>query len=71
MTEDRAARTARLLNQLADALNECQQAGLRVKLKHDTVYTREGYVLPVGDGWVTRTLVYTEFEPVNDDSDDE
>jgi len=44
---------------------------MRVKLKHDTVYTREGYVLPAGDKWVARTLVYTEFEPPNDDSDDE
>lgn len=71
MSEDRAARAVRLLTQLADALNECQEAGLRVKLKHDTVYTREGYVLPVGEGWVARTLVYTEFEPPIEDSDDE
>lgn len=71
MSEDRAARAVRLLTQLADALNECQKAGLRVKLKHDTVYTRDGYVLPIKDKWAARTLVYTEFEPLNDDSDDE
>lgn len=71
MNEDRAARASRLLSQLADTLNECRQAGLRVRLKHDTVYTREGYVLPTDDGWVARTLVYTEFEPSNDGFDDE
>lgn len=71
MSAERAARAAQLLGQLAEALNECQRAGMRVRLKHDTVYTREGYVLAVSDGWVARTLVYTEFEPVDEDNDDE
>lgn len=60
--------TARLLQAVADALNECSAAGLRVKLKHNAVYTREGYVLPVKDErWVARTLLYTELTPPDDD----
>lgn len=60
--------TARLLQTVADALNECAAAGLRVKLKHNAVYTREGYVLPVNDErWVARTLLYTELTPPDDD----
>lgn len=69
--KERAAKTAQLLSQVADALNECHRAGLKVKLKYGSVCTREGYVMAVDDGWVARTLVYTEFEPVNDDPDDE
>lgn len=62
---------AALLQKLADALNECAEAGLRIKLKHNAVYTREGYVLPVDDDhWVARTLLYTELTPT-DDHDDE
>lgn len=68
---ERAVKTARLLAQVADALNECHKAGLKVKLKYGSVCTGEGYVLAVDDGWVARTLVYTEFEPANDDTDDE
>jgi len=68
---ERAAETARLLAKVASALNECHQAGLKVKLKYGSVCTREGYVLAVDDGWVARTLVYTEFEPASDDPDDE
>lgn len=63
--------TKKLLQNLADALNACSSAGLRVKLKHNAVYTREGYVLPVEDDrWVARTLLYTELTPA-DDHDEE
>jgi hypothetical protein len=69
--KERAVKTAQLLAQVAEALNECHKAGLKVKLKYGSVCTREGYVLSVDDGWVARTLVYTEFEPPNDGMDDE
>lgn len=62
---------ATLLQELADVLNECASAGLRVKLKHGVVYTREGYVLPIDDErWVARTLLYTELTPPDDDNED-
>lgn len=63
--------TARMLQAVADALNECAAFGLRVKLKHGAVYTRGGYVLPLDDGsWVARTLLYTELTPSDDDDDE-
>lgn len=58
-----------LLTGVAAALNACDEAGLRVKLKHGIVFTRAGYVLPVGDGWAARTLAYTPFG--QQDADDE
>jgi len=64
--------TAALLQGLADALNRCAEAGLRVKLKHGAVYSRAGYVLPVDDErWVARTLLYTELTPSDDPDDDD
>jgi hypothetical protein len=62
----------RLLRQVAAALNACEAAGIRVRLKHGAVITREGYVLPLGDGrWAARTLIYTEFTPpLGDDLDE-
>jgi hypothetical protein len=63
---------AALLAAVADALNACEAAGMTVKLKHGAVYTREGYVLPVGDhAWAARTLAYTEFTPPPGDDLDE
>jgi hypothetical protein len=51
-----------LLAAVADALNACEAAGIAVKLKHGIVSTRNGYVLPVGDGqWGARTLAYSPF----------
>lgn len=59
---------ARLLPLVADALTACEAAGIAVKLKHGAVMTREGYVLPLGDGkWAARTLAWTEFSPPDDD----
>lgn len=60
---------AKLLGAVADALTACQQAGLKVKLKHGAVYTRAGYVLPARDGYVARSLEYSPFWP--DDLDDD
>lgn len=57
---------AALLGQVAEALNACEAAGIPVKLKHGIVSTRNGYVLPVRDGWVARTLAYSPFSPPDD-----
>lgn len=62
---------AGLLAAVANALNACETAGITIHLKHGAVYTRHGYVLPVADAWVARTLLYTEFTPPDDDPDDE
>jgi hypothetical protein len=56
-----------LLGAVAGALTACEAAGIAVKLKHGIVTSREGYVLPVGERWVARTLAYTPFTPPGDD----
>ena len=58
---------APLLAGLAAALSACDGAGLKVKLKHGIVITRHGYVLPVAQGWIARTLAYTEFSDGEDE----
>jgi hypothetical protein len=45
-----------LLRDLAVALNACEKAGIRPKLKHGIVFTDAGYVMPVKDKWVSRSL---------------
>lgn len=62
---------ARLLADVASALNACEAAAITVKLKHGAVITRNGYVLPVGDAqWGARTLAYSPFgAPEGDDGD--
>jgi hypothetical protein len=47
---------ALLLHDLACAINACEKAGLDVKLKCGIVWTDVGFVLPVKDRWVSRTL---------------
>jgi len=66
------ARTApALLAAVAQALTACEAAGLKVKLSHGAVATRQGYVVPLGDGrWGARTLVWTEFSPSGGSDDD-
>ena len=39
----------RLLAAVADALNQCERAGIAVQLVHGTAVTGHGYVLAVGD----------------------
>lgn len=61
---------APLLADLAAALSACEQAGLKVKLRHGGIIeTRRGYVVRAGDGWVARTLTWTEFSDGSDDDD--
>jgi hypothetical protein len=45
-----------LLKNLADALNACDRAGLRPRLKHGIVFTDVGYVLVIKDRWAARAL---------------
>lgn len=54
-----------LLENLAQILNAC--AELNVKLKHGVIITDAGYVLPIGDKWVARTLTYTPFSDISDE----
>ncbi len=61
-----------LLTAVAHALNECERAGVGVKLAHGAVITESGYVFAVGpDGapWAVRTRALTEF-PVPSSDDD-
>ena len=71
--KDRQETATMLLTQLADTLNALSDAGIPAKVKHGAVYTKAGYVLPIGEGrWVARTLLYTELEPIDgQDNDDE
>lgn len=52
----RRTRKRQLLRDLAKALDSCEKAGVNVKLRHGIVFTDIGYVLPVKDRWVARTL---------------
>jgi hypothetical protein len=64
---------AALLGSLAAALSACEDAGMAVKFAHGAAITRQGYVLPLGEGqWAARTLLYTEFAGARalDDGDD-
>lgn len=61
---------AALLGGVAEALTACEQAGIRVKLKHGVVYTPAGYVLPAADGWVARTLQWSEFSRLDDEDEE-
>jgi hypothetical protein len=47
---------ALLLHDLACALNACEKAHMNVKLRHGIIFSDAGYVLPVKDRWVARTL---------------
>lgn len=54
----------RLLEGIADALNACERAGIKVKLAHGAVITAMGYVLPLADEpprFKARTRLLTEF----------
>ena len=63
---------APLLAGLAGALTACEQAGLKVRLRHGGIIeTRHGYVVRGRDGWVARTAAWTEFSPVTEGDDDD
>ena len=58
-----------LLGAVAAALTACEEAGLKPRLKHGAVYTREGFVLPADASWVARTLQWSPFSPGDDDDE--
>jgi hypothetical protein len=61
---------AALLAAVASALAACDEAGLKVKLRHGGIIeTRSGYVVRAGDGWVARTLAWIEFSAGRDGDD--
>lgn len=59
-----------LLAAVADALTACEQAGIKVKLRHGAVDTRHGYVLPADGEWVARTRLWSPFSPDSDEEED-
>lgn len=64
---------AGLLNSVADVLNACADAGIKIKLRHGALLAAEGYVLPLTGGrWTARTLNYDPFItlPLDADEDD-
>lgn len=63
------AAASKLLTDAAAALNALEAAGMKVKLRHGAIFTTYGYVLPTESEWVARTLVYTEFEPLDEEDD--
>lgn len=61
-----------LLSSLATALNACDSADIRIRLRHGIIMTRQGYVLPLQDGtWAARTLNYDPFSPPDSGTDDD
>lgn len=53
-----------LLAAVADALNACRAAGLRIRIRHGIPQCEQGLVLDLPDGtWVARTRAYTPFAP--------
>lgn len=63
---------ASLLNNLADALNLCADAGMKVRMRHGALLAEEGYVLPLSAGrWTARTLNYDPFISVPLDADED
>jgi hypothetical protein len=62
---------AGLLARVAEALTACDRAGLKVRLHHDAVETRIGYVLRIRKQWVPRTKTYDPLVPPDDGSDED
>lgn len=44
------------LEKLAIALNGCEKENLVIKCQQGIIFSDRGYVLPIGDKWVVRTL---------------
>ena len=62
---------ARLLSSLAAALTACDEAGLKVRLRHGGIIeTRRGYVVRAPGAWAARTAAWTEFSDGKEDDDD-
>jgi hypothetical protein len=61
-----------LLAALATALNTCEQAGVRVSLKHGALFSRYGVVLPPGKKklWEARVFGMLPVSPPEDEAGD-
>ena len=44
------------LEKVAIALNGCERENLVIKCQQGIIFSNYGYVLPIGDRWVVRTL---------------
>jgi hypothetical protein len=44
------------LENLANAMNHCEREMSVLKCAHGIIFSDAGYVLPIGDKWVVRTL---------------
>jgi hypothetical protein len=69
------ADAARLLGQVAEALNACERAGITIDCPVDAVMTSHGYVIAVGDPrlgsrWAARTKLAAAFTPAGGGDDD-
>lgn len=65
------AAPGRLLAAVADALNQCERAGVMVRLAHGTVVTEYGYVLAVGDPRLgARWQARTRLDPPGSDDEE-
>jgi hypothetical protein len=61
-----------LLASVAAALTSCEQAGLKVRLRHGGVIeTSQGYVVRGEGEWVARSRGWHPFSQVRDDISDE
>jgi 3-hydroxyisobutyrate dehydrogenase-like beta-hydroxyacid dehydrogenase len=61
----------RLLAAVAEALNACEDAGLKPRMRHGAVMTLGGYVLPTDGPWVARSSTYTAFDVVLFEEDED
>ena len=66
----------RLLSLVADALNQCERAGLIIDAGNGALSCKPGYVLPVGDSrlgnrWAVRMRVPADYILIEDDSSDD
>ena len=70
----RSKSTASRLAALADALNACETAGLRIRFAHGAAFCDEGVVLPPtkkGQGWAARLFhVHPHGRPAAGGDDD-
>ena len=56
----RSRSTASRLAALADALNACEAAGLRIRFTHGAAFCEQGVIVPPlkkGQGWAARTFL--------------
>jgi len=63
-----------LLTRLAEALNACEQHGVRVRFRHGAAYSHYGVVLPPegkGTRWEARAFGMSPLSPAEDGGEDD